>query len=230
VAAALVLIATTAAVAAVSRPGSPGAISVSYGAVATVDFRGVPGQVTIVGTTTSRVSLTGQLHWSGRAPIVATGLDDAGRGLRLAYRCAPASPCNANYRLVVPARTAVVVFQPAGHVVVSGLAGSLKITAAQVDVSATGLRCPSLEAAITSGHLDAEFGAPPRQVSVTLTSAQATVWLPDSAAYTISQQVTAGYLHIGVPQASGSARRVTARISSGELELLPASPAAPAPQ
>jgi hypothetical protein len=217
-------------VAAVSGHGSPGAISVSYGAVGTVDFRGVPGQVTIVGTATSRVTLTGQLHWSGRAPAVATGLGDAGRVLRLSYRCARASPCNGNFRLVVPARTAVVVLQPSGHVVLSGLAGSLQITAAQVDVSATALRCPSLVAAITSGHLSAEFGAPPRLVSVMLTSAQATVWLPASVGYAVSQQVTAGYLHIGVPQATGSARTVTARISSGELELLPASPAARAAQ
>ena len=111
-------------------------------------------------------------------------------------------------------------YAQAGHVVISGLAGPLQITASSVDVSATGLRCPSLAAAITSGHLGATFAAAPRRVSVTLRSAQATIWLPGGTGYAVSGQVTAGYLHAGIPQNGSSPRSVTARIVSGELDLL----------
>jgi hypothetical protein len=218
-------VAVTAAVSAAARGSGPGAASetgtvhVSAGSVAAVDLQAVPGQLTITGATTRRVTLSGALDWTGHSPIATVRF--AGHTLLLSYRCAAASPCTADWRLVVPWRTAVALRQPAGHVVISGLAGPLRISASSVDVSATGLRGPSLSAAITSGHLGAAFGTAPRQVSVALRSAQATIWLPGRAAYAVSGQVTAGYLDVGIPQAAGAPRAVTARIVSGELDLVP---------
>jgi hypothetical protein len=200
--------------------GTTRAVSVTEGPVGTVDLQGVPGQVSIVAVNGGRVRLTGQLHWTGHAPHAAAWV---GRGhvLWLSYRCAAASPCTEDYRLVVPRRTAVVLRQPSGHVLISGLAGALRITAASVDISAAGLRCPALAAVITSGHMSATFDAAPRKVSVTLTSAQATMRLPATASYAVSSQVTSGYVHVGIPQDSTADHSVSALIDSGELELLP---------
>ncbi len=208
-----------------SSPGSR-AVAVTASAVGTVDLRGVPGQLTIVGARSGQVRLTGVLHWSGRAAPVATRrLDRSGRGshsgvLHLSYRCAPASPCTEDYRLVVPGRTATVIRQPSGRVIVSGVAGALRILAASVDVSATGLRSPTLAAQITSGHLSASFAVAPRQVSVALVSAQATVRLPGGVGYQVSSQVSSGFVHVGIPQAADATRTVWARIDQGELQLL----------
>lgn len=204
-----------------SRPGAPaktGTVLVTAGPVAAVDLQAVPGQLTIVGEATGRVTLSGPLNWTGHSPVARVGV--GARTLRLSYRCAAASPCTADWTLVVPRGTAVALREPAGHVVISGLAGPLQITASSVDVSATGLRCPSLAATITSGHLGATFAAAPRRVSVTLRSAQATLWLPGGTGYAVSGQVTSGYLHAGIPQNGSSPRTVTARIVSGELDLL----------
>ena len=96
----------------------------------------------------------------------------------------------------------------------------LRISVRSVDISAAGLRSPSLTASITSGHLSAWFVSPPRRVSLALVSAQATVHLPSGVAYRVSQQVTSGYVNAGIPQASGAGRTITARVDSGELELL----------
>jgi hypothetical protein len=222
IAAALVVVALVGA----ARGGNPGPgaatrqISVTAGSVTAIDLQGVPGQVRIVGAATGQVTVTGQLHWTGPHAVVASRTD-RGHVLRLSYRCAAASPCTGNYLLVVPRRTAVVLRQPAGHVIISGLASSLRIMAGSVDVSATALRCPALAAVITSGHLSATFDTAPQRVSITLTSAQATLRLPGMVSYAVSSQVTSGYVHVGIPQASGAARTVTARIDSGELELLP---------
>jgi hypothetical protein len=120
----------------------------------------------------------------------------------------------------VPRHTAVVLSQPSGHVIVSGLAGPLRISAASVDLSATGLSSPSLQAEITSGHLSATFAAAPRQASLTLIASQATLSLPGSVAYAVSDQITSGYVHVGIPVTSGAAHAVTARVLSGELDLL----------
>jgi len=212
------------ALSAATRGHAPGtgpggrAVSVTAGPVAAVDLQGVTGQLTIVAAATDRATLTGHLNWTGRA--AATGRQSiSARVLHLSYRCGARSPCTADLRLVVPRRTAIVLRQPGGHLVMSGLAGPLRITASSVDVMATGLRCPSLDAAITSGHLGASFDGAPRQVNIVLTSAQATLSLPGGAPYAVTDQVTSGFIHVGVPQASGAPRSVTARIVSGELDL-----------
>ena len=202
------------------------AVSVTTGPAGTVDLEGVPGQLTIVGSSTGQIRLTGQLNWSGHAPYASVRTDRAARPasdrtLHLDYVCAAGSPCTQDYRLSVPAGTAVVLSQPSGHVIISGLAGALHIIAASVDVSATGLRSPVLDASITSGHVAAAFARAPRQLSVALTSAQATVRLPGaSPGYQVSQQVASGYVHVGVAQAASSPYQVHAQITSGELELL----------
>ncbi|HUA29542.1 MAG TPA: hypothetical protein VMC03_11710 [Streptosporangiaceae bacterium] len=222
----VVALAAVASVALSAATGSTGpgqgartsAVSVTAGSVSAVDLQDVPGQLTIVTSATGRVTLTGRLDWAGRGAAAGTQ-SRSGRLLRLSYRCAAASPCTADLRLTVPRRTAITLRQPSGHVVMSGLAGPLRISASSVDIMATGLRCPSLDAAITSGHLGAWFGGAPRQVNISLTSAQATLWLPGGAPYAVTDQVTSGFIHVGVPQASGAPRSLTARITSGELDL-----------
>ena len=208
-------------------PPGTRAVSVTAGPAGTVDVESVPGQLTITGSATHQIRLTGQLHWSGHAPYAvarttAARAAGAGRTLHLDYACAAGSPCTEDYRLSLPAGTAVVLSQPSGHVIVNGLAGPLTITAASVDVSASGLRSPSLDASITSGHVSATFTRVPRRVSLALTSAQATVRVPGaSPGYQVSQQVVSGYVHVGVAQAASSPYQVRAQITSGELELLP---------
>jgi len=207
-----------------AAPGTV-AVSVNVGSVSTVVFQGPPGQLVITGqpgaATPGQVTLTGEVHWvPGRRAAVATGPRQSGHVLRLGYRCAAGSPCTGNLRLVLPEHTAIVLDQPSGHVVMYRLAGRLRITARSVDISATGLRSPMLAAVITSGHLSATFLSPPRQLGVTLLSAQATVRLPAGSAYRLSQQVTSGYLHAGVAQSPTASRAINVQVTSGELDLI----------
>jgi hypothetical protein len=63
---------------------------------------------------------------------------------------------------------------------------------------------------ITSGHLGAVFSAPPRQVGISLSSAQATLMLPATVTYAVSDQVMSGYIRVGIPESASSQRTVTA--------------------
>ena len=210
-----------------SRP-APGSVSVSVrtASVSTVVFDGPPGQLSITGepgnaASARQVTLTGQVHWvPGHRAAVAIGPRQSGRVLRLGYRCAAGSPCTGHLRLTLPERTALVLDQPSGHVVLYRLAGRVRITASSVDVAASALRSPALTAVITSGHLSAAFLSAPRQLAVTLLSAQATVSLPAGSAYRLSQQVSGGYLAAGVAQSPTASRTISAQITSGELALV----------
>ena len=154
-----------------------------------------------------RLSIPGSTAAAGVSPV--------------SVQCAPATQCTQDLRLAVPGDTGAVVRQPGGQVVVTGLAGPLRFTATNADISASGLRSAELTAVITSGHLNATFAAAPRRVSVTLASAQATLRLPTGVAYRVAQQVMSGSLRVAIPQAASATRTVSARIDSGELELLP---------
>jgi hypothetical protein len=201
--------------------GNSQAVQVNVGSVTAVDLQAVPGHLSVTGTGSGQASLTGVLDWNGpHAPAASSHLD--GHRLSLSYRCSRASPCTADWRLAVPRRAAVTLTVPGGYVLIAGLAGPLQITASSVDVSATGLACSRLDAAITSGHLGAAFSAPPQQLSVSLRSAQSTIDLPASVAYAVSDQVTSGYINVGIPESASSRRTVTATVLSGELALLPA--------
>jgi hypothetical protein len=201
-------------------PSDTRAVSVAADSVSTVDLEAPPGKLNIVATQTSRVTLSGPVHWTGRYAVLVTGPRLADGVLHLAYRCAAHSPCTGHLRLVVPQHCGIVLRQPSGHVIATGLAGPLRISARSVDISATGLRTPSLAASMTSGHLSAWFVSPPGRVALTLVSAQATVHLPATVPYRLTQQVTSGYVQAGIPQASDAGRTIAARIDSGELELL----------
>ena len=195
-------------------------ISVAADSVRTVDLQAPPGQLSIDTARTGRVTLSGPVNWTGRSAVIVDGPRLADGVLHLAYRCAAHSPCTGRLRLVVPQHCGIALRQPSGHVTVAGLARPLRISVRSVDISAAGLRSPSLTASITAGHLSAWFVSPPGRVSLALVSAQAALHLPSSVAYRVSQQVTSGYVHAGIPQAGDAGRTITARIDSGELELL----------
>jgi len=231
----VVAVACAAAAGVVLTAGDPGAAGMAAAPVAvtrpvlftasgvgSIDFRGVPGQLVLAGTRPGQVIMTGQLRGEGGAPVVETRFDHATGVLTVSVRCAPATRCTQNLRLAVPGVTGAAVRQPGGRVVATGLAGPLGITAANADISASGLRSADLSAAVTNGHLSAAFAVPPHRVSITLTSARATVRLPAGTGYRVIREVTSGHIRVAVPLTGGANRIVTARIDSGELELLPA--------
>jgi hypothetical protein len=233
--AAAVAVACAAAAGVVLTAGDPGAAGLAAPPVAVtrpvlftasgvggIDFRGVPGQLVLAGTRPGKVIMTGQLRGEGGAPVVETRFDHASGVLTVSVRCAPATRCTQNLRLAVPGVTGAAVWQPGGRVVATGLAGPLGITAANANISASGLRSADLSAAVTNGHLSAAFAVPPHRVSITLTSAKATVRLPARTGYRVVREVTSGHIRVAVPLTDGANRIVTARIDSGELELLPA--------
>jgi hypothetical protein len=130
-------------------PSDTRTVSIAANSVRTVDLQAPPGQLNIVAVQTSRVELSGPVHWTGRYAVLVTGPRLADGVLHLAYRCAAHSPCTGHLRLVVPQHCGIVLRQPSGHVIATGLAGPLRISARSVDISATGLRTPAHPA----GHL-----------------------------------------------------------------------------
>jgi len=193
---------------------------VTEAGVNAVDFDGVGGTLTVTAAP-GPVRLTGTLNWTGPPPRTSVTRDHTGRGLHLSYRCAPASPCTEDYRLTVPAGTALTVRQPSGQLTLSGLRGRLSITAASAGVVARHLDAAHLRASITAGRFDASFDAPPESVQIELVRADGTVRVPGTARYRVSQQVSGGSADVRVPRSSSAARTIVATLHDSQLALLP---------
>jgi hypothetical protein len=54
-------------------PGDTRTVSVAADSVRTVDLQGPPGQLNIVALRTSRVTLSGPVHWTGNSAVIVTG-------------------------------------------------------------------------------------------------------------------------------------------------------------
>ncbi|HEY2521774.1 MAG TPA: hypothetical protein VGJ19_16805, partial [Streptosporangiaceae bacterium] len=195
-------------------------VSVPETGVGTVDFDGVGGRLTVA-TAPGPIRLTGTLNWTGQRPRTSVTRDRTGQVLRLAYRCAPVSPCTEDYRLTVPAGTALTVRQPSGQLTLAGLSGRLAITAASADVVAQHLKAADLRAAITGGRFDASFDDPPHSVQIELTRADGTVRVPGTVRYRVTQQTGSGSLDVRVPRSGSAARTISAVVRDSQLALLP---------
>jgi hypothetical protein len=203
----------------------PQSVQVTASQVRTADIQGVRGNLAIAGSGTGAgpVTLSGSLNWIGQSPAVRAALDHATATLTVTITCAAGSPCTENLQLDVPSGTATSLRQSGGQITAENVAGPVSLITTGANITASGLRSPSLTAQLSSGQLTAAFSAPPIQVSVALDNAQATVRLPSSTGYQVTQQVSSGSADVKIPQASGTGHSVMVRLQSSELELLPAS-------
>jgi hypothetical protein len=193
----------------------PGAFrsSIPAAGVDTVDVDGITGQVDIIATSASAVGDAG----SSRALLYR--FDASTHVLYLS--CSDTAGCPAAlYTLTIPEHMGLTLREVSGHSVLTGISGPVDITASCVDATATELDVPSFTAAITSGHLDASFSGVPPDVRLTVVSAQATLHLPGSSQYAVSQHTVSGDADVSVPQDSNSPDTVDLSITSGQVTVV----------
>jgi hypothetical protein len=209
-----------------SRPG-PGVVSASHGSdgVKTVVLDGFNGKVTVGVDGSAQVSATAQPVNGNQAPGLEFHLDAATQVLTLAcfdeHSGKGPIPCPASeYKVSVPAGMGLTLHLLNGQASLTGLSGPVSITASSAYAQAQGLRTPDFTATITNGTLAASFTSAPAHVSVSVTSAQATLHLPATASYRVRQQATSAYVQVSIPQSATATHSVLATADSGEISLL----------
>ena len=181
--------------------------------VDTVEIDGIAGQVTITAESSSVIGDAGST-----APLLYQ-LDSATHTLHLF--CAGSGNCpSAVYIVTIPEHVGLTLHQISGQSTLTGLSGPVDITTSSTGMSAVGLDTDSFTASITSGQLTATFASAPREVAVTVVSAQATMHLPGGDQYAVSQHVTSGNVGIGVPQNPNASDTVDATVVSGQISLV----------
>ena len=206
---------------------SPAAVSLSRAAagVRSVDLDGFNGRVTIAVGDASQITATAQPADGHGAPSLAFRMDTATGHLFLTCSgpgAVPGTiPCPATtYSVLVPPRVGVALREDSGQAMLVGLSGPITITASSADTTAQALRTTDFSASIISGTLDASFATAPAHIAVTVTSAQASLRLPDSTAYDVQQQAVSADIQIRVPRSATSTHVIQAAATSGEISVI----------
>jgi DUF4097 and DUF4098 domain-containing protein YvlB len=143
-----------------------------------------------------------------------------------------------DYRIEVPAGTAVTVDADAGQVTITGISAAVKITAdagavqltdvtgaVEVTAGAGSVRGTGLAGPTTvdsdAGSVDLAYVKAPTNVNVTSDAGKVTVRLP-AGSYAVDAKVSAGNRTVGVTNDPSSPNKITVRSSAGAVEVIPA--------
>ena len=206
---------------------APAAVTVSHAVagVRSVDLDGFNGRVTVAVGDGSEITASAQPVDGHAAPDLDFRMDTATGHLSLACSGPGVAPgtvaCPATtYSVLVPARVGVSLREISGQAMLVGLSGPITITASSADTTAQELRTNDFTASIISGTLNAAFDAAPAHIAVTVTSAQATLRLPDTTAYAVHQQAVSADIQVKVPQSATATHTIQATATSGEINLV----------
>ena len=206
---------------------APAAVSVSRGVagVRSVDLNGLGGRVTIAVGDASQVTASALPVDGHAAPGLALRMDTATGHLSLVCSGPGVVPgtitCPATtYSVLVPPHVAVSLRENSGQATLIGLSGPIAVTGSSIDMTAQALRTDDFTASITSGTLDATFASAPARIAVTVTSAAASLRLPDATAYEVQQHAVSAHIDVGVPQSATSAHIIQATATSGTINLI----------
>lgn len=106
-----------------------------------------------------------------------------------------------------------------GEVELVGVTGPVDIRASSGSVTAERLTSDDVAVAVSSGDLGLEFAAPPRTVFATVGSGRIEIGLP-TGSYNVDAETAAGDERVDLPVDPMSDRRIRARTSRGDIEIV----------
>jgi hypothetical protein len=192
--------------------------------VRTLSVSGGLSAITITGGSGSAVSVTEQIRYSGRAPVMTRRL--AGGTLTLGYICADdESMCGVSYDIQVPRGIAVRAGDGDGTITLSSLSGPVTAATGLGTITATGLASRTADFTASTGEINAAFVAAPVKVVAATGLGAITIRVPTTVTYHVITDVSGiGTTNVTVPQASSSPHTISARTTTGTITVAPAAP------
>jgi hypothetical protein len=180
------------------------------------------GEVTVTGSQRSTVSVTEQIQFSDRPPVMTRAV--TGKTLTLGYRCPNESRCAASYDIQVPRDMAVRVSSGNGEIQLSSLSGPVHASSGLGLITASGLTSSIASFDSSLGEIDAVFTAAPAAVHATTDMGAINIRVPGTVSYDVN--VTPGGLgsaSVTVPRSSSSRHVIDATCGMGSVLIGPSS-------
>jgi hypothetical protein len=186
--------------------------------VNTVDLTGINGTLTVGASNTPQITATAEPANGHPAPTLTFRQDATTHVLTLTCSTTPTCPTS-TYAVLVPAHMGVTLHEVSGQATLTNLSGPVSITASSANTTVQGLSTTDFTATIISGTLSATFATPPTHVSVSVTSAQASLLFPSNATYDVQKQTVSADVQVAIPQSPTSTHTVQVSATSGTINL-----------
>jgi hypothetical protein len=190
--------------------------------VNTVDLTGINGTLTVGASNTPQITATAEPANGHPAPTLTFHQNAATHVLTLTCASSnsttPTCPTS-TYTVLVPAHMGVTLHEVSGQATLTNLSGPVSITASSANTTVQDLRTTDFTATIISGTLSATFATPPTHVSVSVTSAQASLLFPSNATYDVQKQTVSADIQVAIPQSPTSTHTVQVSATSGTINL-----------
>lgn len=190
--------------------------------VTTIDIDGINGTLTVGARNTPQITATAEPA-NGHPAATLTFHRGAATNILDLICTSPNSTTptcpTSTYTVLVPAHMGVTLHEVSGQATLTNLSGPLSITASSANTTVQGLSTTDFTATIISGTLSATFTTPPTHVSISVTSAQASLLFPSNATYDVQKQAVSADIQVAIPQSPTSPHTVHASATSGTINL-----------
>jgi hypothetical protein len=127
--------------------------------------------------------------------------------------------CEVDFKVRVPAGTAVEVHADAGKVTVTGLAGDLDVKAGAGEVQASDLSSAHVRIRAQAGDVSLRYRSAPSTVDARANAGSIGIWVPGGTSYAVDTSTDAGNRTVAVPMDSASAHHIKAHTDAGSVRI-----------
>ncbi|MGA4879008.1 DUF4097 domain-containing protein [Streptomyces lydicamycinicus] len=192
----------------------------------------VPGKVTALSATThggnievvpvdagGQVKVTEKYVYNERKPSPSHEVKD-GRLTLEAEDCGMGRRCEVAYRVLLPRDASVDLRTSGGDITVRGATGGIAAETSGGDITVKDSTARTAKARTSGGDVDLALSSAPDEISGRTSGGNVTIRLPKGS-YAVEATTSGGNRKVSVPTDKGSAHKVTARTSGGDVSVVP---------
>ncbi|MFF8787115.1 DUF4097 family beta strand repeat-containing protein [Streptomyces sp. NPDC015125] len=164
------------------------------------------------------VKVTEKYEYNKVKPSPAHGVKD-GRLTLKAEECGMGRKCAVNYRVLLPRNASVDLRTSGGNITVRGASGGIAAETSGGDITVADSAARTAKARTSGGDVDLALSTAPAEVSGRTSGGSVTIRLPKGS-YAVDASSSGGTRKVSVPTDEGSAHKVTARTSGGDVSVV----------
>ncbi|MEU7639572.1 MULTISPECIES: DUF4097 family beta strand repeat-containing protein [unclassified Streptomyces] len=164
------------------------------------------------------VKVTEKAKYNGDKPQTTHTVKD-GRLTLTAEECSLDHHCEVGYRVLLPRGASVDLHTSGGDVTVRGASGGITADTSGGDVTVTDTEARTAKVKTSGGNVELTLGAVPDDVSARTSGGNVTLRIPKGT-YAVDAGTSGGNRTVSVTTDSGSAHKISARTSGGDVSVL----------
>ncbi|WP_274915862.1 DUF4097 family beta strand repeat-containing protein [Streptomyces sp. WZ-12] len=164
------------------------------------------------------VKVTEKLKYDDAKPETSHTLKD-GRLTLTSEDCSYGHRCEVGYRVLLPRDASVDLHTSGGNVTVRGAGGGITAVTSGGDVTVEDTTARTAKLKTSGGNVEATLGAVPDEVSAHTSGGDVTVRVPKGS-YAVDAGTSGGSRKVTVATDEGSAHKISARSSGGDVSVL----------